>query len=329
MRQRLLSAMHFSVIVASLLASRTYIPAAETAGLQAKKILLIGLDGARFDALRAAATPHLDALIDEGAVAQPIRIFPEHTREADTVSGPGWSSILTGVWADKHGVLDNDFKSPRYDKHPHFFTLLKRARPDAYTASLADWAPIRTLITTDADINPPFPIDSKLKAPAGYTAADADVAQAALKLLAEPKLTAAFVYFGQIDDSGHADGFHPSVPTYIAAIERVDAYIGELLAALKNRPTYAQEDWLVLVTSDHGGRGTRHGGGHTDPDIACSFLIVSGPAAQRGKISDQCGLVDAVPTALTHLGVAIDPKWSLDGRPVGLRFSALKATTAE
>lgn len=294
-----------------------------------KKVLLIGMDGTRFDALRAAKAPNLDRLIKHGALAQPIRIFPDRYREADTVSGPGWSSILTGVWADKHGVLDNDFKTPHYDKFPHFFALLKQVQPDAYTGSLADWEPIYKLITSAADMNTPFPIDDKLKAPAGYVTADAEIAKAAVKLLANDKLTAAFVYFGQIDETGHVDGFHPSVPTYIAAIERVDAYIGELLAALESRPNYADEDWLVLVTADHGGQGTGHGGGHNDPDVACSFLIVSGPAAQPGNIAEPCGLVDVVPTALAHLGVPIDPKWQLDGRAVGLRSTAGKATSPQ
>lgn len=284
-----------------------------------KKVLLIGLDGTRFDAVRAAQAPHLDALIEHGALAQPIRIFPDRYREADTISGPGWSSILTGVWADKHGVLDNEFKITHYDKFPHFFTLLKRARPDVYTVSIADWEPISKLITSGADENTAIELDEKVKTSQAYVAADAQIAQAAVKALTADKLTAAFVYFGQIDETGHADGFHPSVPTYIAAIERVDAYIGELLAALKSRKTYDNEDWLILVTADHGGQGTGHGDGHKDPDVACSFLIVSGTAAQRGKIAEECGLVDAVPTVLAHLGVPIDPKWQLDGRPVGLR----------
>ena len=78
-----------------------------------KKLLLIGIDGCRFDALRSANAPHLDGLIADGVAFEPIRIFPERYREADTISGPGWSSILTGVWADKHGVLDNEFAAPK------------------------------------------------------------------------------------------------------------------------------------------------------------------------------------------------------------------------
>ncbi|MGB1841464.1 MAG: DUF4983 domain-containing protein [Longimicrobiales bacterium] len=30
-------------------------------------------------------------------------------------------------------------------------------------------------------------------------------------------------------------------------------------------------------------------------------------------------MVDVAVTALTHLGIPVDPSWQLDGRPVGLR----------
>jgi hypothetical protein len=28
---------------------------------------------------------------------------------------------------------------------------------------------------------------------------------------------------------------------------------------MRSRPQYAEEDWLVLVTTDHGGKGNSHG----------------------------------------------------------------------
>ncbi|MFQ6047327.1 MAG: alkaline phosphatase family protein, partial [Gemmatimonadales bacterium] len=66
-----------------------------------KKVLLIGLDGVRVDILAQAATPNIDALIANGT-------FSEWARTGTpTVSGPGWSSMLTGVWPEKHGVHSN------------------------------------------------------------------------------------------------------------------------------------------------------------------------------------------------------------------------------
>jgi len=40
----------------------------------------------------------------------------------------------------------------------------------------------------------------------------------------------------------------------------VDGHVGGVLNALYSRPNYANEDWLILITTDHGGIGTGHGG---------------------------------------------------------------------
>jgi predicted AlkP superfamily pyrophosphatase or phosphodiesterase len=278
-----------------------------------KKVLLIGIDGCRFDALQAADTPHLDELIEDGAYDDQTLILSERFRKSDTISGPGWSTVLTGVWADKHGVLDNDFRDPDFKTYPHFFRRLKDAAPTAYTASITDWEPIDRHIVAAADLS--------LSLPKGnfYIDGDRRVADETVRLLSEADPTAAFVYFAQVDASGHRNGFHPAMPGYRLAIEQVDALIGRILEALRARKSYAREDWLVLVTSDHGGKGFEHGGGHDDPDVNRSFLIVSGPSAARGKFERQTYLVDVAPTALAHLGVPLDPLWKLDGRPVGLK----------
>ncbi|HEY1065364.1 MAG TPA: sulfatase-like hydrolase/transferase, partial [Pirellulales bacterium] len=99
----------------------------------------------------------------------------------------------------------------------------------------------------------------------------------------------------------------------------VDGHVGDVMTALKNRKTLAQEDWLVIVCTDHGGQGKGHGGGRKTPEIRNVFLIVSGDAAQSGVVEAETYQVDVVPTALTHLGVAIKPEWKLDGKPVGLK----------
>ena len=52
----------------------------------------------------------------EGCYDADCQILGDRYQGNDTISGPGWSSILTGVWADKHGVLDNDFKVKHYVK---------------------------------------------------------------------------------------------------------------------------------------------------------------------------------------------------------------------
>lgn len=283
----------------------------------ARKVLYIGIDGTRFDAVEKADSPNLDSLVKEGIYSDHCLILGKRYQKNDTISGPGWSSILCGVWADKHGVHDNSFAGAKYAEFPHLFARLKEVRPDAKTVSLVTWEPIHKLIVSQADISISY--EQKEHAVADYDRYDAQATVEAVKQLGESNPDLLFLYLGQVDVAGHAHGFHPTVPEYIAAIERADKLVGKAVAAVKARRTYSAEDWLVVVTSDHGGKGTGHGGGHQTPEILNSFLIVSGAAAKRGQFEEQVYLVDAPVTALAHLGVKAKEEWKLDGRAVGLR----------
>src|SRR5690606_23334250 len=59
----------------------------------------------------------------------------ERVIRARTDSGPGWSSIASAVWPDKHGVVDNGFAGAQFAKYPDFLTRAQAARPDLSTAA--------------------------------------------------------------------------------------------------------------------------------------------------------------------------------------------------
>lgn len=279
------------------------------------RVLIIGIDGIRRDALLQVAAPNLQGLIERGAFATNTEILGERYDKNDTISGPGWSSFLTGVWADKHGVHDNSFAGKNYQHFPHIFARVKQQFPTAQTASFVDWEPIDTHIVSAADIRKVYPA----RGAAGYTEKDREITRDAAKLLREGDPHLVFTYLGAVDETGHKFGFHPSVNEYMESIRTVDAHVGTLLQAMKSRENYAHENWLVLVSTDHGGVGLGHGSGHQQPEIRNTFLIVSGSNVVPGIIETQTYLVDLPVTALVHLGVIIDPAWQLDGRAVGLK----------
>ncbi len=273
-------------------------------GPRRKKALIIGIDGCRPDALLVAKAPQLHGLIKQGA-------FSDKAQTGDmTASGSGWGSLLTGVWREKHGVRGNDFKLANFGEFPDLLTRIKKARPVSFVASVVHWDPIQKLIIKKADVN------------AAYKT-DAQVATAACKLLGENKLDLLFIHFDDVDGAGHKYGFDPMQPRYLAAIAQTDDYVGALLHALAQRPSYAQEDWLIVVSTDHGGSGKGHG--LNIPAHRTIFLIVSGPSAARGTIEPVPGIVDVAPTVLQHLGVSIDARWRLDGKAVGLKAVAQRA----
>ena len=125
-----------------------------------------------------------------------------------------------------------------------------------------------------------------------------------------------FIHLDEVDHSGHGHGFAPRLPSYQAAVEQADQHVGEALAAVKSRKNYANEQWLVICVTDHGGLNKAHGG--QSPEERKTFLIVSGPGVKKGVVTPGPGIVAVTPTALKFLGVPIKPEWKLDGEPFGL-----------
>lgn len=111
------------------------------------KVMMIGIDGVRPDILSSAHTPNLDRLAQGGVYT------PSARTGSPSVSGPGWSSFLTGVWPDKHGVTDNEFQGKAYDRFPDVLTRLESVRPelDTYAAAEVTISASRTSAITIAE----------------------------------------------------------------------------------------------------------------------------------------------------------------------------------
>ena len=222
------------------------------------RVLVIGIDGVRSDALTAANTPNIDALMSAGVYS------PDAQNDDITISGPGWSDILCGVRSDKHLVVDNSFSGSNYDDYPSLFQRIENTYSAVNTVSICHWAPINDYIVgTDADV-------------IVNVGADLEVRNAAVNQLGNYDPHAMFIHFDDVDYAGHGYGFSPDVTQYMSAIEQADTHVGAVLAALYARPNYTQEDWIVIVTSDHGGLGYSHGGNSME-ERNVSF-IASGPS---------------------------------------------------
>ena len=91
-----------------------------------------------------------------------------------------------------------------------------------------------------------------------------------------------------------------------------------LIDAVRVRPLYSSENWLILVSTDHGRLPNGDHGGDSPIEMT-TFILASGPSAALGIPANPTFIVDIAVTALTHLGVSIDPAWELNGKPVGLR----------
>ena len=299
------------------------------------RVLLIGIDGVRPDVLAEVPTPNLDALAASGWYTAQARTT------TPSVSGPSWSSMLTGVWPEKHGVTNNGFIGRDYDRWPGFLDRVERERPELATFAALDWMPLAELPeggpVVSAAIDQRATVDGY---ELGWAEADGEVAAQAARHLAEADPDAMFVYLGNPDETSHR---HASIGAeYRAAIALSDRHVGMLIDAVRGRPRVQDEDWLVLVSTDH---GRREDGGHggDSPEEMTIFILASGLGAggsgradNPGQADDPGGaddsgrardpadwpppgpadIVDVAATALAHLGLAIDPAWGLDGTPL-------------
>ena len=219
-----------------------------------KKVLVIGIDGVRTDALLAANTPNIDYLISTG-------IFSPDALNTDiTISGPGWSANLCGVWSNKHLVTSNNFNGNNYAQYPPVIKYIEDYNNNLNTASICNWGPINDWIVADH-------ADFKLN-----VGTDAQVSAQAVSYISNNDPDFLFLHFDDPDAAGHGFGFSPSVPQYVSSIEGADQNIGPILNAIQQRPTYSDEDWLIIVTTDHGGIGTSHGG-NTIEEQKVPFIV--------------------------------------------------------
>ncbi|MFE6050459.1 alkaline phosphatase family protein [Kitasatospora sp. NPDC056446] len=268
-------------------------------GTKQAKTLVIGIDGTRYDKLLTADAPALKALMAGGLTATG-NLYANPL--APTLSGPGWSTIATGAWPDKHKVKDNAFTGARFDLFPDFATRLENADPATSTLVIGSWNPITANVFNGrADLRvPESENDTK-------TAADA------ADYLAHGNPDATFLHFDGIDEAGHAHG--GAGADYLAAIHTVDALVGQVVQAVKSRPTYGSEDWLIVVTTDHGHTDAGGHGGNSANERQ-TFLIADGTGYTPGSRRYDVKPVDIAPTVLKHEGVPVDPAWKLDGQPI-------------
>lgn len=312
-----------------------------TSASQNRKVLLIGIDGCRSDALQQAHTPNIDALLSTSLYSF------DSWHVGITWSGPSWTTILTGAEWNKHGVTDNTFSGKNFNDFPAFPARAKEIHPNLKCVEVVEWDPLADEFSNGG-------WDKIVQAADGSTFPTAD---SAVLQLQDPDIDLLFTYFDQVDLTGHTTTFSPLNALYINAIQNVDSAIGIVLDALHDRPTYANEDWLILLITDHGGNSFFHGGNSFEERHI--WWIASGNAVQHRQVNENdpgtynCNLndvfdttcvdawllkqspvhADIAVTALHHLvtDAGVDPEtkaeWNLDGKswltsPTGMQPSA-------
>jgi len=236
---------------------------------KAPKCLIIGYDGARADALAHTADDArsaVQAVKADGGKIYNMYCGGDLFRRQKTSTSPGWTNLLTGHWANErggtgHGITDNGIvKAPEAPKLL-FNNLFEIEKPISRAAFVVSWT---EYFDYDGAV---WYHDKAYAEEKGYNIhwlnhvydGDAVLCNAGLAQIQIPANDMIMVTLDACDYAGHGDGFGSYNPKYVEAFTASEHYGHDLIQAVKARPTYANEDWLLIVTTDHGGWRLGHG----------------------------------------------------------------------
>jgi predicted AlkP superfamily pyrophosphatase or phosphodiesterase len=257
-------------------------------------VVIVSIDGLRPDALEAAPAPNLLRLRAEGARAREARtVLPSHTL-------PSHTSMLAGVPPGAHGITWNDDRvsSRGTVAVPTVFTI---ARDHGLrTSAFFGKAKFRHLVLPAAPHDVAVPRGSRIVlAP--------EVVQQVEHHLRFHRPNLLFVHLADPDLAGHAMTW--SSPAYRWAVRRADAAVERVRRAAVEA---FGEDFVLIVTADHGGEGRGHGS-EAEDDVLIPW-IAWGRGVRTGEIDRVVQTTATASTALWLLGLPIPAGWG--SRPV-------------
>ncbi len=233
-------------------------------GKTEKKAIIIGFDGCRADVLTQAQQENsaVNALLQDGASINLLYCggvnYPEINTQ-DTSTAPGWCSILTGVWADKHGITGNDITKSMDTKT--LMTTLTEEKVIDSASFITKWAGHFSRKNATYLLEKEYCEENNLGVSFNKCKNNEASHQFVLEeVKKEDCADFVFVIYEHTDSTGHGKGFTINNPKYQQAFKDSDACAFETLEAIKARETFETEDWLIIITSDHGGIRTNHGG---------------------------------------------------------------------
>ena len=284
--------------------------------IRTKKAVFIILDGISADAIEEVSTPNLDEISSVGGYT---RAFMGGKKggysQTPTISAVGYNSLLTGTWANKHNVWGNSIKHPNYN-YWHLFRVAKEDNPMLKTAVFSTWLDNRTKLVGEGlketgnyqldysfdgfeldTVTFPHTEDRQF-----ISDIDEHVSKEAARYLESEAPDLSWVYLEFTDDMGHKFG---DSEQFHEAIELADKQVGRIWKAIQKREQEHAEDWMIVITTDHG-RSESDGKGHGgQTERERSVWIVTNSEDTNVHFDGLPSTVDIAPSILRHLKIEV------------------------
>ncbi len=248
------------------------------------RVLIISIDGLRPEAISLAPMPNLQALLERGRYSLSAQtIYPSSTL-------PAHASMISGMCPEKHGVDWNDYRPERgYAAGRGLFDI-------AHAAGL------RTVMVVGKEKLQQIAAPESVDVFDFVNDRDSVVAAHATRYIAEG-FGVLFVHLPLVDILGHEYGWLS--PDQLIGAKHADEAIGILLAALDEAGL--RDETAIIVTADHGGVGTSHGG--KDSAMTTIPWVLAHSSLRPGVISFPVSVTDTAPTAASALGLPLPDDW--------------------
>jgi predicted AlkP superfamily pyrophosphatase or phosphodiesterase len=210
-----------------------------------RPLILVSIDGFRWDYLNRGVSPNLSALAAGGVRAE--RMLPSFP----SITFPNHYTLVTGLYPDHHGIVNNTFEDARLPGVFHMTTkdeawwdqgtpIWVSAERQGVPTATEFWPGSEVAIHgVRPSLWEPFNqakwSDQRVDTLLGWLDAPAATRPQFLTL-----------YFDIVDTAGHLHG--PDSPEVNSAVATVDKAIGRLVAGLKARGLDAN----LIVVADHG-----------------------------------------------------------------------------
>ncbi len=237
-----------------------------------RKTVFIIVDGIPADVIERVNTPSIDEISACGGYTRSIMGGEiDGPTQTPTVSAVCYNSLLTATWANKHNVWDNDVNNPNYH-YWNIFRIAESQKKDVKTAIFSSWVDNRTKLVGEGkasagNIKIDYALDGLELDTKTYPAEDhalhihkidERISEEAAKCIRTDAPDVMWVYLWFMDCAGHEFGNSPFFDQYT---ELTDHQVERIWEAVKYREKEFDEEWMIVVTTDHG-RSAIDGKGH-------------------------------------------------------------------
>ena len=297
------------------------------ADAKTRKAVYIIIDGVPADQIERLRTPAIFDIAAKGAYARAFTGGEVGAySETPTISAPGYNNLLTSTWANKHNVRGNSNLKPNYNYWTPF-RIAKEQDKNFKTAIYSSWADNRTVLVGEGKaetnyvkidyIRDGYDLDTLRFPPQKNDMhifnIDELVSTEAAEGIRNDAPDFSWVYLWYTDDAGHIYG---NGAVFDEFVEKADVQVARIWEAVQYREANFNEEWMIVVTTDHGRGENGHGHGGQSLRERTTWISTN-VKVNKHFGSEHLAIIDIAPSICRHLGFSI-PKpvlWEQDGIP--------------